>query len=119
MFGTIFGKKTKIPPRSEELLAPLPPVVRTVFEEETKQRPCYVKGRKAIFHRWANTANPCLPKGVEPEDEKARYFQYRSVQAIVEYMDGSVDRVWPQELKFADGGRFDEMTWLPRGKVEG
>ena len=115
----MFGFKKRTAPRAEELLAPLSPVVRTVYAEETQQRPCYVKGRKAIFHRWANTANPCLPKGVEPEDEKARYFQYRSVQAIVEYMDGSVERVWPQDIEFADGGRFDEMTWLPRTKAEG
>lgn len=114
----MFGMKKRIESHTEELVA-LPPVQNVVYAEEPQQRPCWVNGRKAIFHRWANTANPCLPKGVEPNDERARYFQYRSVQAIVEYMDGTVERVWPQEVEFADGGRFDDMTWLPRSRTEG
>lgn len=116
----MFGMKKRNAPRMEELFALHPHVVnKIVYADEPQQRPCWVKGRKAIFHRWANTANPCLPKGIEPEDERARYFQYRSVQAIVEYMDGTVERVWPQELEFADGGRFEELTWLPRSQTEG
>ena len=35
-----------------------------VISQETEYRPCYVNGRRALFHRWVNTANPVLPKGV-------------------------------------------------------
>jgi hypothetical protein len=94
-------------------------VQKVVYVDETEPRPCWVRGRKAIFHRWCNTANPVLPRGMKPEDERAHYFQHRSTTAIVEYMDGTVERVWPQDLEFADGGRFDEMTWLPRNQPEG
>ena len=115
----MFGVKKRTALRMEELCEFLPPQKKAVYTDENPLRPCWVKGRKAIFHRWCNTANPALPRGMEPTDEKARYFQYRSVQAIVEFMDGTVERVWPQEIEFADGGLFDEMTWLPRNQPEG
>lgn len=114
----MFGIPKRKAPRMEELASYIPEP-KLAYTDENPLRPCWVKGRKAIFHRWCNTANPCLPKGMEPDNEKARYFQYRSVTAIVEFMDGSVDRVWPQEIEFADGGRFDAMTWLPKSNAEG
>lgn len=84
--------------------------------QEAEYRPCYVNGRRALFHRWVNTANPSLPRGVEATDEKARYFQHRSTHALVEYEDGFMARVWPQDIRFVDGGRFDEFEWLPDEK---
>lgn len=87
---------------------------QTVTIQENEYRPCYVNGKKALFHRWVNTARPQLPRGAEP-GENARYFQFRSTQAIVEYEDGTVDRVWPQDIQFADGGKFQEYAWLPMG----
>ena len=115
----MFGMKKRYPILMGGKPECLPPVQRIAYVDENPLRPCWVKGRKAIFHRWCNTANPALPRGMEPTDEKARYFQYRSVQAIVEFMDGTVERVWPQEIEFADGGLFDEMTWLPKNQPEG
>lgn len=114
----MFGMRKRNTSCMEGVIAQ-PQMLPVAYAEENPLRPCYAKGRKAIFHRWCNTANPILPRGVEAKDEKARYFQYRCVQAIVEYMDGSVERVWPQDIEFADGGRFDEMTWLPRNQREG
>lgn len=115
----MFGMKKRNQPNIEKPINyATPPTQKVVHVEEQSPRPCWVKGKKAIFHRWCNNANPVLPRGVEPDDEKARYFQYRSVQAVVEYMDGTVERVYPQQVKFADGGRFDEMTWLPATQLE-
>lgn len=99
----------------QELLAPAAPTLptRITLVEDYEPRPCWVYGRrKALFHRWANTAHAQLPKGIDPEH--VRYYQYRSTCAIVEYEDGTVDRVWPQDLQFADGGKFSEFEWLPR-----
>ena len=104
-----------------ELLAPptapsLP--TRVTLVEDYEPRPCWVYGRrKALFHRWANNAHAQLPRGQEP-GENARYYQYRATQAIVEYEDGTVDRVWPQDIQFADGGKFLEYEWLPREQEE-
>lgn len=99
--------KYALPP---QLSRPAPPDV--VIMQENEYRPCYVQGRKALFHRWANTARPALPRGVEP-GENARYFQQRTTHGIVEFEDGTVERVWPQDIQFADGGRFHEYEWLP------
>lgn len=89
-----------------------------VQTQNSEYRPCYVNGRKALFHRWVNTANPALPKGVSANDEKARFFQHRSTAALVEYADGNVARVWPQDIRFADGGRFDASEWLTVDQLE-
>lgn len=86
--------------------------------QEIEYRPCYVNGRKALFHRWVNTANPALPKGVDPNDERARFFQHRSTTGLVEYEDGSLERVWPQGIRFADGGYFSECEWVSIDKLE-
>lgn len=83
-----------------------------VISQETEYRPCYVNGRRALFHRWVNTANPVLPKGVSHDNEKARFFQHRSTTGLVEYADGTLARVWPQEIRFADSAdRFREYEW--------
>lgn len=85
---------------------------------EIEHRPCYVNGRKALFHRWVNTANPTLPKGMDPKDERAKFFQHRSTTGLVEFENGVVVRAWPQEIRFADGGRFDKYEWLPVEQLE-
>lgn len=79
--------------------------------QDIEYRPCYANGRMALFHRWVNTANPALPKGVDASNEKARFFQHRSTTALIEYADGTMDRVWPQDIRFADGGRFKQYEW--------
>lgn len=106
--------RKKEEPRREDLLAQIRALSspKVVMMQENEYRPCYVAGRKALFHRWANTARPVLPRGVEP-DENARYFQQRTTHGIVEFEDGTVERVWPQDIQFADGGRFKEYAWLP------
>lgn len=111
----MFRNKRRQQIASEELLAPIQPHVckpRVIINQENEYRPCYVNGRKALFHRWVNTARPQLPKGQEPA-ENARYFQFRTTHGLVEYEDGTVDRVWPHDIKFADHGRFQDYTWDP------
>lgn len=90
-----------------------------LVQREIEYRPCYVNGRRALFHRWVNTANPVLPRNMNPNDEKARFFQHRSTTGLVEYEDGTLARVWPQEIRFADGGYFAESEWLSVEQLEG
>lgn len=101
----MFGKK-----KEETGTFPAPPSV--VIIQEAEYRPCYVDGRKGLFHRWANNAKPQLPRGQEP-GENARYFQFRTTKGLVEFEDGHVESVWPQDIQFADGGKFHEYTWNP------
>ena len=81
------------------------------------RRPCWVNGERAVFHCWANTARPALPHGVDPAEHPG-HFQLAHLHAVVEYEDGTVARVWPQDMKFADGGRFEDFTWAPQEEDE-
>lgn len=80
------------------------------IEVTTKTRPCWVNGRRAIFHRWVDSARPAKARG-EENDPEAKYFQLFSVHALVEYEDGTMARVWPAVLQFADGGEFAAYCW--------
>lgn len=91
---------------------PTMPPLQIVQPTQDNRRPCWVHGKKALFHRWTSSARPILPRGVEP-DENGQHYQLSFTHAIVEYEDGTVERVWPQDVKFADGGGFEEYTWLP------
>lgn len=80
------------------------------IEITAKTRPCWVNGRRAIFHRWVDSARPAKARG-EENDPEAHYFQLHSVHALVEYEDGTMARVWPAVLQFADSGEFDTYDW--------
>ena len=111
----MFKSKRRQQYTMEEHLAAFRPTVcapRLVITQEIEYRPCYVNGRKALFHRWVNSARPALPKGQEPA-ENSRYFQFRATHGLVEYEDGTLDTVWPQAIKFADHGRFQDYAWEP------
>lgn len=111
----MFRNKRRQQPAIEDLLAILPRPVcnnHATVTQEIEYRPCYVNGRRALFHRWVNSARPQLPKGQEPT-ENSRYFQFRATHGLVEYEDGTLDTVWPQAIKFADHGRFLDYAWDP------
>ena len=80
------------------------------INEPAKTRPCWVHGRRGIFHRWTDTARPAHARG-EENDPEAKYYQLYSVHALVEYEDGTMARVWPADLQFADGGEFAAYDW--------
>ena len=77
------------------------------FAIEPKLRPCMVKGeRKALFHMWSNFSNVIEPsplKGGHPGGTIA------GTLGIVEYEDGTVDKVEPYDICFVDGS-FDEYA---------
>ena len=73
-------------------------------------RPCWVDGRRALFHRWTDSARPVKPYGME-DDDTADRFQVWNVHGLVEYEDGTMARVWPNMIQFADGGDFAEYDW--------
>lgn len=89
-------------------------------------RPCYVDGRKAMWHCWANSAmcvqhspvweNPRKLKSCASFDERNTEC-FQTIVAIVEYSDGTVDEVMPYKVKFADHGAFREIAWED-GKAE-
>lgn len=77
----------------------------------TELRPCWVRDKKALFHRWVDTARPVKPKGME-DDENTEYYQLSNCHGLVEFEDGTVARVWPQEIRFADiREEFLDQDW--------
>lgn len=73
-------------------------------------RPCWVRGRRAIFHRWTDSARPVKPvSGDQDTDER---LQKWSVHGLVEYEDGRMEREWPNNIRFADSReRFNGLAW--------
>lgn len=63
-------------------------------------RPCFVEGKKALFHRWTEKkeiAAPSLMRGGHSGGQLQQAF------GIVEYEDGSVAEVYPHKIKFVPG----------------
>ena len=74
-------------------------------------RMCWVHGKKAIFHRWVDTARVVKPRGMEETETTDRY-QLHHVHGLVEFEDGSLARVWPQDIQFVDTRpEFEENDW--------
>lgn len=73
-------------------------------------RPCWVRGRRAIFHRWTDSARPVKP--VSNDQDTDERLQKWSVHGLVEYEDGHMEREWPNSIRFADSREyFDSMPW--------
>ena len=85
-------------------------IFNSIFRAQKENRPCIVNGRRAMFHRWADSARPVAPRGVE-ETETTQRYQLHTVFGIVEYEDGTVDRVWPYDIRFIDHSEFDAYAW--------
>lgn len=69
-------------------------------------RPCFYKGKRAMFHRWAERREAICESpmiGGHPAGIISATF------AIIELEDGTVMEVYPTTIKFADGGGFNDM----------
>lgn len=67
-----------------------------------EKRPCFVDGKKAIFHCWTF------------DRETLDKYTRNGVYAIVEFEDGSVKTVNPFDIIFADGGDFKEFAFIDK-----
>ena len=82
-----------------------------VIEHET--RPCYYEGKRAMFHSWSEhreaiSESPMVgghPAGI-----------IAATLAIIELEDGTVKEVYPEKIKFADGGKFNSIAWTQEVK---
>lgn len=97
--------------------------------EMNAPRPCYIKGRKGMFHRWVEKEDLLIkcsaflpskklealkhqledfgvvPNGCESERVKNTY-------ALIEFEDGHVEEVPPTTITFFDSDRyFKEYAW--------
>lgn len=58
-------------------------------------RPCTVNGTRAIFHRWVDEARTINPSTFERG-------QFYRVYGLVEFEDGTVQKVDPEDIRFMD-----------------
>ena len=70
-------------------------------------RLCLVKGRKALFHCWEQVSEVVAPSELRngPQGGTLRY-----TVAIVEYEDGSVESVYPNDVIFQDSKKLMART---------
>ena len=62
-------------------------------------RPCYVDGKKALFHRWTERSE-IIPPSPMIGGHGGGCIKFTS--AIIEYDDGSIAEVEPSKIRFAD-----------------
>lgn len=65
-------------------------------------RPCIIKGRPALFHRWEEKSGIIGPS---PMIEGL----LKLTVAIIEYEDGVVTECYPHEIRFCDH-KFEEVA---------
>lgn len=75
-----------------------------------ERRPCYVNGKRAMFHFWYQDSR-VVPPSVLTGGHKGGVVA--GALGIVEFEDGTVDCTEPWKIKFADGGRFEEYAFIP------
>lgn len=81
------------------------------FYVELKRRICYVGEKRAMFHCWSQES-----RIVEPSIRVGGHGGgiLAGVLGIVEFEDGAVAKVYPENIQFADGGGFEEYAFLPK-----
>lgn len=76
------------------------------------RRPCYVEGKKAMFHCWRNVSQIVSPSAFVGGHSGGIV---SDTYGIVEYEDGTIaGYIEPVKIRFADGGDFDETAFLPQ-----
>jgi hypothetical protein len=74
---------------------------------KTDYRPCIVKDRKALFHRWSDKSKVLAPSYTIGGH---RGGEERLTVGIVEYEDGVVTECYPWEIRFCDD-KFKEFCF--------
>ena len=72
------------------------------------RRPCSVAGQKAMFHCWSHESWPVGPSllvGGHSGGIVAKTL------GIVEFENGTINKVEPESIIFVDGGAFDEVSF--------
>ena len=99
------------------------------FTIENKLRPCFVDGKKALFHRWADKENLIIQsKAIQNPragridlnyynafDDSHNLYKLKNIVAIVEYEDGTVAEIEPTSIKFV-AGIFNDYSFVEQGK---
>jgi hypothetical protein len=70
-------------------------------------RPCIVKGRKALFHKWSDKSNIVPPSPMIGGHDGG---VLKLTVGIIEYEDGVITECYPYEIRFVDA-KFTEYCF--------
>lgn len=95
-----------------------------------ERRPCYVKGRKGIFHQWFEKTDviivperSTLVNYGKAEEAKRHYKntgvipngftseQVTNTYALIEFEDGHIEEIPPVTITFLNTGEFKDYDW--------
>lgn len=71
----------------------------TITVRNSQYRPCVVDGRKALFHTWEHWSE-IIPPSPMVGGHAGGVIQGGC--GIVEYEDGQIEKVYPQQIRFTD-----------------
>ena len=80
------------------------------FTVEIIRRPCYVQGTRAMFHCWTQESQVIAPSILVGGHSGGTV---AGVLGIVEFENGEVSKVYPEHIRFADGGGFEQYAFDP------
>lgn len=86
-------------------------MARSRFLVGPERRPCWVDGKKGIFHQWINRAQVAPPSMMVGGHGGGQLWD---VFGLVEMEDGRMKEVYPTKIIFADGGDFSDFTFKPQ-----
>lgn len=106
-------------------------LVHTITVSQSERRPCIVRGKKALFHKWEDKCEYIvkinawladeelseLKKAIEESGylpPQVEVFPHRETVAIVELEDGAVLEVAVSEVRFVDS-----ISTVPRSVYNG
>ena len=79
------------------------------IEIKQQLRPCYVKGEKALFHRWADRADTFPASRLTGGPPGGQYWE---VFGIVETENGRISKVPSGAIRFIDTKAYmDGIAW--------
>lgn len=76
----------------------------TITITSAEYRPCFAEGKKALFHKWIEESEIVAPSVMVGGHNGG---VIKAAFAIVEYEDGTIAKVEPHKIKFADGKFYD------------
>ena len=82
---------------------------------KTEVRPCYVKHKKALFHGWFDYSEIIAPSVCVGGHNGG---VLKHAVGLVEFENGKVDFVYPTNIRFADGGKFVEICFVPEDALD-
>lgn len=86
------------------------------FKIDIPRRPCYVGEERALFHGWFQESQIVPPSNLIGGHNGG---VVSAVLGVVEFGNGKVRKVYPEDIQFADGNNFGDYAFFPKEALGG